>query len=101
MIRQWLHRRRLLKERRAIAAEKLASVGKVDDDRLVDPIEDDPVVQPILREAEQMAEAELADHNHDMGFCHLLWRTKQRILARQFSIVWFSPAEMNPYILFD
>jgi len=68
---------------------------------LLDPIEDDPAMLPILREAEQMAEAELADRNHGLGFCNLLWRTKQRILAEKFNVVWFSPADMDPYSIFD
>lgn len=101
MFQQWLHRRRLLKERRAIAAARLAALDDVDDKLLVDPIEDDPSMQSILREAEQMAEAELSDRDHGLGFCHRLWRTKQRILAKQFNVVWFSPSDMNPDVKFD
>jgi len=68
---------------------------------LVDPIESDPQIQPLLIEAERLAEERLAGHAQGLGFCHVLWRTKQRILADRFQIVWFSPADLNRDCIFD
>jgi hypothetical protein len=97
----WDDRERLLQERRAIALEKLAAAGSKDDKILVDPIEDDSAMQTILREADRLADAELARQNRGLGFCHQFWRTKQRILKKQFNVAWFSPAEMDPSSIFD
>ena len=68
-----------------------------------DPLEDDPSVRPLLKQAEAEATAELAAKGITMciGYCHLHWATMQRILAEKHGIRWRSPPEMNPDILFD
>ncbi|MFM2165511.1 MAG: hypothetical protein RL325_1948 [Planctomycetota bacterium] len=68
-----------------------------------DPLEDDPSVRPLLKQAEAEATAELAERGITMciGYCHLHWATMQRILAEKHGIRWRSPPEMNPDILFD
>ena len=53
---------------------------------LVDPVEFDPEIGPKPREAEFLADEELRDEPRRMGFCHLYWRTMQRILHERFSI---------------
>jgi tetratricopeptide (TPR) repeat protein len=68
---------------------------------LYDPIEDDPVYQPSIRAADALAEAEHAQDEPGMGFCHIFWATKARILEERFGITWFSPAMMNPDTIFD
>jgi hypothetical protein len=72
-----------------------------DDDLQHDPQEDDPKLGPIIRQAEQEAEAALANEPRDLGFCHLLWETQKKILRKKYRIRWKTPAEMNPDILFD
>ena len=96
-LKRCLQRRKLYQERLALAVQRRVMV----DDDLHDPIEDDPAFQPMIDEADAMAEAQLSMANHDMGYCHVFWRTKQRILEKRFGIVWFSPADMNPHCLYD
>ncbi len=66
-----------------------------------EPIERDPVIAPLISQADKLAQLELEDHKRRMGFCHLYWRTKKRILKEEFGIDWKAPAEMNPSVMFD
>lgn len=66
-----------------------------------DPIERDPAISPLIEEADKMAQKELANEKRRMGFCHLYWRTKKRILKDEFGIDWKTPGEMNPGVMFD
>lgn len=49
------------------------------------------------------AEIELEDHpeKNAMGFCHIFWAVRKRILREKYHINWQSPAEKNPGVLFD
>lgn len=94
--RQWRQRRRLLRERRAIARD--CQTGS---NLLHDPIEDDPQLHPSFLRAEQLVDEELVGVERGMGFCHRYWRVKQRILRERFQIDWYSPSDMNPMVLFD
>ena len=40
-------------------------------------------------------------HDVGMGYCHVFWRHKKRILKEQYDIEWQSPAELNPHIWYD
>ena len=79
-----------------------------------DPIENNPRYIEIADTVDEMAkEAAIEDHkqhfpdvhvspsNFGMGFCHVIWRHKKRILKEQYGIDWKSPAEMNPHIWYD
>ncbi len=35
------------------------------------------------------------------GICHEAWRIKKSLLKSQYGIDWLSPAELNPFVLFD
>lgn len=35
------------------------------------------------------------------GSCHIIWKTKKRILKEVYNIDWLTPAEENPEICFD
>lgn len=35
-----------------------------------------------------------------MGQCHILWARKKELLKKE-GVDWKTPAEMNPYIIFD
>ena len=37
----------------------------------------------------------------DLGYCHLYWYVKKRILKEKYNIEWFSPVELNPSVIFD
>jgi hypothetical protein len=66
-----------------------------------DPIEDALKFKEILAQADEAAEEELEDEPHGLGFCHVFWATKKRILKTKYGIDWKSPAEMNPNVDFE
>jgi hypothetical protein len=68
-----------------------------------DPIEDDARARPILEQAGLDAEQELAARGikPHLGYCHVFWHTKKRILKEKFGIDWRTPAEMNPHVYYD
>lgn len=39
--------------------------------------------------------------DYGLGYCHLYWETKKRILKEKYNIEWLSPAELNPMVCFD
>lgn len=49
---------------------------------------------------EQLIRKEIGDKPY-LGFCHLYWNTKKRILKEQFNLDWKTPAELNPDCRFD
>ena len=69
----------------------------------IDPIEKDPKMRAIFIAVDKEVETELAKHpERDMlGFCHIFWETKKRILKEKHGINWKSPSEMNPETCFD
>lgn len=36
-----------------------------------------------------------------LGYCHKLWRIQKRILLIKYGIIWFSPEECNPWVIYD
>ena len=66
---------------------------------LHDPIEDAPEIKPIMREVERRAEKESPIVG--MGRCHDVWGRMRQILKTEHGIVWYSPSQINPHILFD
>jgi hypothetical protein len=67
----------------------------------VDPSEDDPQLATHLLRATLEVDAELAAEDRNiMGFCHLFWHTKKRILRERYGVDWRTPAELNE-IVFD
>jgi hypothetical protein len=66
-----------------------------------DPAEDDPALATVLLRATLEVDAELAGQDPTpMGFCHLLWRTKQRVLRDRYGVVWSRPDQLSD-IVFD
>jgi hypothetical protein len=80
-----------------------------DHDRIAhDPIENDPIIRSLVRQAEEEAKVELEKEALakkvlllDMGYCYMLWEKQKEILKKRYGIDWKSPDEMNPMILFD
>lgn len=84
---------------------------------LHDPLEDDPELQPIFEvvrlqvrqevdigHQQQMIELQpkVADLFHSgRGLCHQQWIVMKRILLEKYGIEWMTPAEMNPFMIFD
>lgn len=68
-----------------------------------DPIERDPKIRRLVREAEKEAETELAARGQPKiyGYCRSLWTVQKRILKEKYGIKWRTPAEMNPDVEID
>lgn len=65
-----------------------------------DPIEDTPEYLAIKDELEEKIIAR-GGKRSGLGFCHLYWMEKKRILKEEYGIDWRSPAELNPSACFD
>ena len=66
-----------------------------------DPVENTAEYQSIKAELEGLIEEQLKNCPRGLGYCHVYWRTKKRILKEKYNIDWRSPAELNPHIIFD
>lgn len=66
---------------------------------LRDPIENDPATREMVSNAAKTAEM-LAPKTSGRGRGHRIWFEQKRLLAAQ-GITRFSPADMNPGIVFD
>lgn len=55
----------------------------------------------ISEELDQKIDEVLKDQPQLLGFCHLYWSTKKRILFDDYGIVWYSPADCNPGTFYD
>ena len=70
-----------------------------DGEFLSDPIERDPIFRGLIEEAAVRAESNVKYEGR--GLCHIIWAEQARILKEENGIDWYSPAEMNPWIMFD
>ena len=52
----------------------------------------------IEREMETLVRAETGEGDY-LGFCHLYWEVKKRVLWEKFGIEWHSPSDRNPGVL--
>jgi hypothetical protein len=70
---------------------------------VTDPLEIDSRYQQAFKEAEIKTEQELKRRNIEpqLGYCHVFWQTKKRILRRDYKIDWKTPAELNPWTSYD
>ena len=66
-----------------------------------DPIEDTAQFKAIIKDVEKELDELLKDKPRAMGFCHIYWYEKKRILKEKYGIDWKSPALMNPHVMFD
>lgn len=55
----------------------------------------------VEKEVDKKIEEILKDEPRMLGFCHLYWATKKKILREHYGIIWYTPAECNPDIYFD
>lgn len=93
----------LLSEMRGDLRERFVQAAREQTESVLhDPIEDDPQVLPLLRDAFEQAQAVAEGKGiRGMGSCHYVWMQAQWILLKKHGITWFTPAEMNPDVLFD
>lgn len=66
-----------------------------------DPVEWTAGYEKVIDEAERKVDSYLEGHPRGMGFCFEYWSTKARVLQEDYGIVWRSPAQMNPGVMFD
>ena len=55
----------------------------------------------VENEVNRKVEEILKDEPRWLGFCHLYWSTKKRILKEEYGIDWLTPAECNPGVIYD
>ena len=65
-----------------------------------DPIEDSPEYLAIKDELDALIKEQIGEKRH-IGYCHLYWMTKKRILKERYGIDWSSPSQLNPRVYFD
>gem|GEM_PF-3869979 len=58
-------------------------------------------IAAIAKDLDKKIEEALKDKPKPLGFIHLYWATKKKILMDDYGIIWFSPAECNPDMLYD
>ena len=86
---------------RVLIASRLAVAFDRIDDLLTDPIEQYPVLRRKIKKAGKKAESLILDgRGYNDGVCHSIWGEQKRIL-KEVGIIWYTPAEMNPNVLFD
>ncbi|MBO4801314.1 MAG: hypothetical protein J5545_05550 [Bacteroidaceae bacterium] len=64
------------------------------------PIERTPLWEENYYEVEQECDRRLGDTPRGMGFCFAYWPTLRSVLAER-GILWQSPHELNPHVMFD
>ena len=58
-------------------------------------------IAAVEKEVEKKVEKILKDQPRGLGFCHIYWRTKKRVLSEDYGIEWLTPQECNPGVMFD
>lgn len=62
--------------------------------------DDYKIPKDVLDEVENELEELFKDEPRYMGFCHVYWGTKKKLLKNK-GYDWKSPQELNPWINFD
>ncbi len=64
------------------------------------PVERTPLWEEVYYEVERECDRRLGDTPRGMGFCFAYWSTLRQVLAER-GILWQSPSELNPRVMFD
>lgn len=83
-----------------LSEDEDSGLGEFINDDKVDMVEYSYQYSTIKDELEELIVKEIGSGGY-LGYCHLYWATKKRILKEKYSIDWKSPAELNPHILYD
>ena len=86
--------------RRRELAKRINKFNHLKIRHLYDPLRDDPAYSAVIEAAAQRAQDEVG-HPNVLGTCHLIWRRQKQILKEEFGIVWYTPSEMNPRVIYD
>lgn len=87
----------------SVLRERILSAAKLQDGLLCDPIEKDPAYSQAVAIAREEASAAILalGISSQRGTGAKLYAEQARILRERFNIQWFSPHEMNPFVIFD
>jgi hypothetical protein len=69
-----------------------------------DPVEQTAEYKRVAGRAERRVRFKLRLRGYTpgrMGYCHVFWPAKKKVLREKYGIEWKSPAELNPDTLFD
>jgi hypothetical protein len=69
-----------------------------------DPVEETGEYKRVVGRAEWWARLRLRLRGYtpgSMGYCHVFWPAKKKVLREKYGIDWKSPAELNPDARFD
>ena len=67
---------------------------------VADPIERTPQWEENYYDVEKECDRRLGDTPRGMGFCFAYWSTLRQVLSER-GILWHSPSELNPHVMFD
>lgn len=67
---------------------------------VADPIERTPEWEENYYDVEKECDRRLGDTPRGMGFCFAYWSTLRQVLSER-GILWHSPSELNPKVMFD
>lgn len=65
-----------------------------------DPIEDDPRYAVAFKDVNERVRSRFGGCS-DHGMIREMWAYKKRLLRLEYGIIWRSPADLNPCVLFD
>lgn len=68
-----------------------------------DPIEETEEFKETIKRIQLQLDKisrQLDEQGYGMGSCHIYWAKKKELLKKE-GIDWHTPAECNPYIMFD
>jgi len=72
----------------------------IDDSRYEDPLDYDPEYDDFMQAVDIEVRKRIRPRD-GMGWCFSYWAAKKRLLKSEYGIDWRSPAELNPWIIFD
>ena len=67
---------------------------------VADPIERTPEWEENYYDVEKECDRRLGDTPRGMGFCFAYWSTLRHVLSER-GMLWHSPSELNPHVMFD
>ena len=82
-------------------SEFLEELRKKCPNRGRDPVEDTEEYKKIEPELQRELDEIFKNKPRMLGFCHVYWGTKKRILKEKYGIDWKSPQELNPGVIYD
>ncbi|MBQ6276530.1 MAG: FHA domain-containing protein [Bacteroidales bacterium] len=99
-----MNRLKMLHEQMEIEKERILHHNTYKEgDLYYDKVELTDEYKSVIDEVEIEVDGKLKNHPRykHMGYCHIFWGTKKKILKDKYGISWRTPSELNPNIIFD